>query len=188
MKNAFVAVAFIFLISCSSNNAESPATNSPPPNQQQITNKDKDPDQSKDSSPEPDESGPNDDSNDDDGGGNDSAPCCSADGNIHFEGVDLHATYTGLDSSPKPLKEYQVLLKIKGDTEAMSKNQLLVKASMPGMHHVSEFAIEKISPQEYTIGPVVFGMAGKWDVSFAILDANNEKIDDCTCKMEIGEK
>lgn len=112
-------------------------------------------------------------------------PCCKGSAEIHFEELDVHGKLSGFDQDLHSMKEYQGKFVIDGDAEAMDTHQLQVIASMPGMSHDIEFPNEKISEREYKINPVVFSMAGEWNVSWSVLDANGEKVDSCVCKAQV---
>lgn len=112
-------------------------------------------------------------------------PCCKGSAEIHFEGLDVHGKLSGFDQDLHSMKEYQGKFIIDGDAEAMDAHQLQVVASMPDMKHDIEFPNEKISEREYSINPVVFSMAGEWNVSWSILDANGEEVDSCVCKAQV---
>ena len=114
------------------------------------------------------------------------APCCKEDASkIYFSGLDVHGKLSGFDQGMQSMKEYHAKFVVEGDAAGLDSNQLLVVASMPGMKHDIEFPSEKVNDHEYKIDPVVFSMAGNWNVSWSVVDSNGEQVDSCVCKAQV---
>lgn len=114
------------------------------------------------------------------------APCCKESFEIYFEGLDVHGKFLGLPETIHSNQKYKAQMDIEGNHESIDGFKLKVRANMKGMDHDVQFKTTRSSDRQFVIDPIVFSMKGAWDVSYQWLDANNEIVDSCDCKINVS--